>query len=312
MKLISTMPLKPAQLEQLKEVRPDLEIEVVKAFTEKDDQAEALLTYGWDVTEKTIELYPNLKWIQGMSAGVDPFPLAKLAEKEILLTNVRGAHAIQMAEHVIWSILNLFRQGRQVMHQQDQKLWSAKLRVEEIYEKTVCIVGTGAIGEAVADKCRAFGMNVLGISHSGKSRPSFDQMGAIEDLPRFFAMSDVVVAIIPFTPETENFFNAERFGYMKEGAFFINVARGQVVDEDALLQALNSGKVGAAALDVFVNEPLSESSPFWTMENVFVTPHIAGRSSSYSKRMFNVLLKNLKAYPKSDEMINPIDLVKGY
>lgn len=312
MKMISTMPLKQAQLEQIKALRPDLELEVVKTFSEKDEQAEALLTYGWDVTEETLELYPNLKWIQGMSAGVDPFPLAKLAEKEVLLTNVRGAHAIQMAEHVIWSILTLFRQGRQVNQQQEQKIWSAKLRVEEIYEKTVCIVGTGAIGEAVADKCQAFGMNVLGISQSGKNRPGFDQMGTLAELPEFFGKSDVVVAIIPFTPETENFFNAERFSYMKDGSFFINVARGQVVDENALVQALESRKVGAAALDVFVKEPLAETSPFWTMENVVVTPHIAGRSSGYTKRMFNVLLENLEAYPNVDKMINPIDLIKGY
>lgn len=312
MKIISSMSLTSEQMEQIQKIRPDLEIETVKAFSEPDFQAEALLTYGWDVTEATLELYPNLKWIQGMSAGVDRLPLAKLAEKDILLTNVRGAHAIQMAEHVIWSIFNLLRQGRQVMHQQDQKIWSAKLRVEEMYEKTVCIIGAGTIGEAVADKCRAFGMTVLGISRSGRSNPVYDRIGTLEELPNFLQISDVVVAILPLTPDTVNFFNSERFSQMKGGAYFVNVARGPVVDEEALLQALDTGKLRGAALDVFVNEPLPETSPFWTMENVFITPHIGGRSTGYTKRMFEVLFKNIKYYPERGEMINSIKLDQGY
>lgn len=312
MKMISTMPLSPEQIEQLKKVRSDLEIVTVKKFSEPDPKAEVLLTYGWDVTEETLELYPSLKWIQGMSAGVDRLPLTKLAEKDILLTNVRGAHSIQMAEHVIWCILNLLRQGRQVMHQQDQKVWSAKLRIEEMYEKTVCIVGAGTIGEAVAEKCRAFGMMVLGVSKSGGSHPAYDRVGTLEELPNFLGISDVIIAILPLTQDTVNFFDAERFSQMKGGAYFVNVARGPVVDEEALLQALKTGKLRGAALDVFINEPLPESSPFWEMENVFITPHIGGRSPGYTKRMFEVLVKNMKTYPEINEMVNPIELAKGY
>jgi D-2-hydroxyacid dehydrogenase (NADP+) len=312
MKMISSMPLSAEQMEQLKRVRPDLEIETVKSFSEADPQAEALLTYGWDVTEATLDLYPNLKWIQGMSAGVDPFPLAKLAKRDILLTNVRGAHAIQMSEHVMWSILNLFRQGRQVMRQQEEKVWSAKVRVDEIYGKTVCIVGAGTIGAAVAERCRAFGMKVMGITRSGESNPLYDQVGSVEELQSLFEKSDVIVAILPLTQDTKNFFNTERFSLMKNGAYFVNVARGPVVDEEALLQALNSGKLRGAALDVFVKEPLTESSPFWDMENVLITPHIGGRSSGYTKRMFDVLVKNIKAYPNRNEMINHIQFDRGY
>lgn len=312
MKIISTMPLTPEQLEQVKAARPDLEIEVCKKFTDRDEQAEGLLTYGWDVTEQTLALYPNLKWIQGMSAGVDKFPLKALSEKGILLTNVRGAHSVQMSEQVIWGILNLLRQGRTVMHQQDQKLWSSKFRIEEMCEKTVCIVGAGTIGEAVAEKCRAFGMTVLGISRSGGNHPTYDRMGTFDDLERFLKISDIVVAILPLTPETQNYFNAERFGQMKDGAYFVNVARGPVVDEEALYQALQTGKLGGAALDVFVTEPLPESSPFWAMENVFLTPHIGGRSPNYTKRMLEILLKNLRTYPNSTSMINCINLESGY
>ncbi|MEA4901371.1 D-2-hydroxyacid dehydrogenase [Desulfitobacterium sp.] len=312
MKIISTMSLKPEQIEQAKAVRPDLSIEVAKQFTEPDEQAEALLTYGWDITEQTLELYPNLKWIQAMAAGVDQLPLKAFAAKEILLTNVRGAHSIQMAEHVIWSILNLLRQGRTVMHQQDQKVWSAKLKINEMNGKTVCIVGAGTIGITVAEKCHAFGMKVWGISQSGKSHPGFDRVGRLEDIEGFLKESDIVVALLPLTPKTNRFFNAERFNQMKEGAYFINVARGPVVDEEALVQALQTGKVQGAALDVFTTEPLPETSPFWTMDNVFLTPHIAGRSPQYTKRMYDVFLKNIREYPNTSTMINHINLENGY
>lgn len=124
LKIISTMSLKPEQLEQIKAVRPDLEIEVKKQFTESDEKVEGLLTYGWDITEQTLDLYPNLKWIQAMAAGVDQLPLQAFAEKGILLTNVRGAHSIQMAEHVIWSILNLLRPAKAVIRQQEQKIFT--------------------------------------------------------------------------------------------------------------------------------------------------------------------------------------------
>lgn len=312
MKIISTMSLKPEQLEQAKAVRPDLDIEIRKQFTDRDEQAEGLLTYGWDVTEQTLALYPNLKWIQAMAAGVDQLPLQAIAAKGILLTNVRGSHSVQMSEHVIWSILNLLRQGKAVMRQQEQKIWSAKLKIEEMNAKTVCIVGAGTIGTAVAEKCHAFGMKVWGISQSGKSYPGFDRVGRLEDIENFLKESDIVVALLPLTPKTQQFFNTERFNQMKDGVYFINVARGPVVDEEALVKALQKGKVQSAALDVFVTEPLEESSPFWTMDNVFLTPHIAGRSPQYTQRMFDVFLKNINEYPNVNTMINSINLENGY
>ncbi|AHF06533.1 D-2-hydroxyacid dehydrogenase [Desulfitobacterium metallireducens] len=312
MKIISTMSLKPEQLDQAKAVRSDLNIEVKKQFTECDAQVEGLLTYGWDVTEQTLELYPNLKWIQAMAAGVDQLPLHAFASKGILLTNVRGAHSIQMSEHVIWCILNLLRQGKTVMYQQEQKVWSAKLKIDEMYGKTVCIVGAGTIGAAVAEKCHAFGMTVWGISQSGKSHLGFDRVAKLEDSEAFLKESDIVVALLPLTSQTKHFFNAERFNQMKDGVYFINVARGSVVDEEALSEALQTGKVQGAALDVFVTEPLPETSPFWSMDQVFLTPHIAGRSPQYTQRMFEVFLKNIKEYPNTSAMINAINLENGY
>ncbi|MDA8228675.1 MAG: D-2-hydroxyacid dehydrogenase [Desulfitobacterium hafniense] len=312
MKVLSTIQVSSEQLEKFKNLREDLEFVYTKEFSEPDEKVEAILTYGWDVREKTLDLYPNVKWIQGMSAGVDRIPLKVVSERDIILTNVRGAHAIQMAEHVLWSMLHLVRQGQTVARQQQNKVWSVKFRIDELYNKTVCIVGAGRIGETVAERCRAFGMKVLGISKSGTANPAFDKVGSMDNLKEFLQLSDMVVVILPLTPDTKGMFNEEIFSALKKGTYFINVARGPVVDEEALLSALNSGKVAAAALDVFVQEPLPESSPFWEMDNVFITPHIGGRSAFYTDRMYDVFAQNLAAYPDRMKMINIIDLRKGY
>jgi len=312
MKIVSTITIEEKELARFKTIKPDAEFEIVKSFSAPDDRVEVLLTYGWDVKEETLDLYPNLRWIQAMVAGVDALPLSKLAARRIVLTNVRGTHKIQMAEHTIWSLLTIMRQGLTLFKQQEQKVWNARVRIEEMHDKTVCIVGTGEIGQAIAEKCRAFGMKVLGVSRSGTPRSGFDGVVSADKTAEFFAVSDVVIAVIPLIAETRNFFNAERFAQMKDGVYFVNVARGPVVDEQALLHALQSGKIKAAALDVFVEEPLPADSPFWELENVLITPHIGGRSPYYSSRMWEVMAHNLKAYPDVDKMINRIDLQKGY
>ncbi|MHB1653719.1 MAG: D-2-hydroxyacid dehydrogenase [Desulfitobacteriaceae bacterium] len=311
MRIISTLPIRNEQRELVQSMGRDIEFVHIKDFG-LDEKAEILVTFGKTVTPEVLDFYPNLRWIQVMSAGVDNFPLSVLAERGITLTNVRGAHQIQMTEHVIWSMLTLFRQAHVYIKQQVEKVWNSGVKLEEMYAKTVCIVGAGRIGEAVADKCRVFGMTVLGISRSGSNHPAYDRVGPLHELDSFLGISDVVVAILPLTPDTIGFFNAQRFAAMKQGAYFINVARGPVVDEPALLAALEEGQVGAAALDVFVQEPLPEDSGFWTMPNVILTPHVAGRSPNYTGRTFEVFTKNLRIYPSLEQMVNRIDFSKGY
>lgn len=312
MHILSSLPVREEQRERVRAIRKAAELIGVKDFSQNDDNAEILISFGQDITEETLDHYPNLRWIQVMSAGIDRLPHQVIAKRGITLTNARGVHQIQMSEHILWSILTLMRQGQVFIRQQEQKIWDPEIRLDELHAKTVCIVGAGSIGEAVADKCRAFGMTVLGVSRSGKNHPAYDRMGAFKDLSAFLRMSDVVVVILPLTSETVGIFNADVFGQMKDGSFFVNVARGPVIEESDLLDALNTGKIRAAALDVFVQEPLPESSPFWGMENVLLTPHIAGRSPHYTERSFEVFIKNLRVYPEVNQMHNRIDLLKGY
>lgn len=312
MKILSTLPIKDAQRAEVQQIVPRAEYVQIENFRERDEKAEILVAFGKTLRAEELDNYPNLRWIQMMSAGVDNLPLAELAKRGITVTNARGAHQVQMTEHIMWSLLTLFRQAHIYIRQQEKKIWNSGVKLEELYGKTVCIVGAGKIGEAVAEKCRDFGMTVVGISRSGANHPAYDRVGSLPELDAFLGMSDAVVVLLPLTAETERFFNAQRFAAMKRGSYFINVARGPVVDEEALVEALTSGQVGAAALDVFVKEPLPEDSPFWSLPNVVLTPHIGGRSPHYSRRTFEVFLENLRVYPDRQQMINVIDLARGY
>ncbi|NLI91907.1 MAG: D-2-hydroxyacid dehydrogenase [Peptococcaceae bacterium] len=312
MKVLSSIKIGEDRLKALLAAQPQAEIQQVKDFSEKDEQAEILLTYGWDLKKETLDLFPNLKWVQTLSAGVDMLPLAGLAEKGIVLTNVRGAHKIQMAEHVIWSMLMLLRNGLTFVQQQKDKVFSAKPQVDEMYGKTVCIVGAGTIGKEIAERCSAFGMKVLGISRRGTQDEAFSKVVSPDGMSEVLSVSDIVVVVLPLTPGTKTFINASFINSMKDGALLVNAARGPVADEEALLKALQERKIAAAALDVFVREPLPEDSPFWSLDNVFITPHIGGRTIQASERMWNVFTENFSKYPDQDKMMNIIDLVAGY
>lgn len=312
MRILSSLPVRKEQREQVRSILSEAELVGVKDFSQVDPDAEVLISFGQDITEETLSNYPKLHWIQVMSAGIDHLPLQAMAERGVALTNTRGAHHIQMSEHILWSILTILRQGQITINHQDRKVWDPEVRIEELYGKTVCIVGAGSIGEDVAKKCRAFGMTVWGISHREKNNQAYDQIGMVNDLPTFLGMSDIVVVILPLTTKTFGMFDSNLINQMKTGSYLVNVARGAVVDESALLEALNTGKIRAAALDVFVQEPLPSSSPFWGMSNVLLTPHIAGRSPHYLARTFDIFTKNLKVYPNFSRMPNHIEISRGY
>lgn len=312
MKILCSLPVRKEQREQVRSILSEAEFLSVKDFSQVDQDVEVLVSFGQDITEETLFHFPKLRWIQVMSAGIDRLPLQAMAGRGIALTNARGAHHIQMSEHILWSILTLMRQGQISIRHQERKVWDPEVRIEELHGKTVCIIGAGSIGEAVAKKCRAFGMTVWGITHSVKNHQAYGRMGTMNDLTAFLGSSDIVVVILPLTAETFGMFNKDLFSQMKAGSYFVNVARGPLVNEPDLLMALNTGKIRAAALDVFMQEPLPESSLFWGMDNVLLTPHIGGRTPHYTARTFEIFIKNLRLYPEFAQMLNHIDFSKGY
>jgi phosphoglycerate dehydrogenase-like enzyme len=277
-------------------------------------EAEALVSTVKLDKEMLLSL-PQLRWIQVLSAGVDSLPLDYLREQRILLTNARGIHQIQMSEFAMLMMLQWARRADLHFLNQMDKVWGKRVPSGELYGQTVGILGSGSIGQAIAAKAAAFGMRTLGYNKSGKPAPGFDETaGGPEGLQYVLAESDYVIMLLPSTPKTQHFLKMEQFKTMKPSACFINLARGSVVHEAELIEALRGGIIAGAALDVFEEEPLPPESPLWELPNVILTPHVAGASPHYMTRAAHIVFQNIRLYleGKGEGMINGIPLNKGY
>lgn len=276
-------------------------------------KAEVYVTYGNDVTEELLEKAPNVKWIACLSAGVDGFPFERLKEKGILLTNARGIHKRQMAEYAIAMLLQVYRNSKTIIENERHSKWDKGVRVREITGKTLLILGTGAIGGETARLAKAFQMNVIGISRSGKAAEHFDEVYNTAELLHILPKADLIVSVLPSTEETKQLLTYEHFKAMKESAVFLNMGRGDVLVEEDLLRAIRNEEIGHAVLDVFKEEPLPKEHGFWKEENITITPHISGLSPEYVKRALDIFHKNLAVYVSNKgEYINKIDLTRGY
>ncbi|KKM10153.1 hypothetical protein SY88_15645 [Clostridiales bacterium PH28_bin88] len=272
---------------------------------------EVMVTYGKDINEYLSRL-PKLRWIQVLRAGIDGIALTELKDRSIRLTTVQGIHGIPMSEHVFGMILQFSRRFLDFRANQVQKTWDRSIKVEEIYEKTLGVVGVGSIGREIAKRGKAFGMRTIGINSRGTPVEGVEKVLPLGGLPELLADSDYVVVTLPLTPETRRLFGEPEFRMMKPTAYFINVARGEVVDEGALARALQEKWISGAGLDVFECEPLPSSSSLWELNNVMITPHLAALSPRYVERAIGVFRQNLLAYLGGKDLANEVDLSKGY
>ncbi len=243
----------------------------------------------------------NLKWIQSMITGtnyISELPSFK-ARPEILLTSSRGIHGPQMSELTIMLMIALNRQFPRVVHNQDNRVWE-RWPPALLYRKTVGILGVGVIGESFARKCQAFEMTVIGVGQTKRNVSWVDEFYTYDELPKVAAEVDYLVSFLPATADKRNILNAEIFSQMKPTAFFLNLGRGEVVDEDALLQILKKRLIAGAALDVFCQEPLPADHPFWGLDNVIITPHVGGMSDIYVQQSVEIIRENLKRYLKGE------------
>lgn len=289
--------LEDAYVEEIKKAAPDWEIHTGKELS--DDilkQAEILVNWRKD-KESTYLESSQLKWVQSWSAGVDSLNLDKIVEKDIKLTSANGVHSYPISETIFAYILGFTRLIHTYVRQQQEKVWHhAKLR-GEIHNKTMAVLGTGKIGQETAKIAKAFGMKVLGVRHSGKSAENVDEMYQPHQLDKVLPQSDFVVVTLPLTEDTHHLIGREQFKQMKNDCFFVNIGRGPIVDEKALIEALENNEIAGAGLDVFEKEPLEESSPLWEMENVILTPHTAGATEFYNQRVIeDIFIPNLKNY----------------
>ncbi|CAG9620656.1 D-2-hydroxyacid dehydrogenase [Sutcliffiella rhizosphaerae] len=304
-------------LHQLNEILPEWKVVAGKEeelWTAHAKNAEVIVGWKKELQKHVLHNESKLRWIQSWSAGVNSMPLNALDEKGVLLTSANGVHAYPISETIFAMMLGLTRKIHTYVRQQQTKEWHHAHMNMEIHEKTIGIIGVGEIGQETAKIAKAFRMNVLGVRHSGVSHEYVDKMYTPRELKEVLPQCDYIVITVPLTQETNKLIGKNEFILMKDSAFLINIGRGEVIDEEALIHALNNKEIAGAGLDVFENEPLDKNSPLWTMENVIVTPHTSGSTQHYTKRVIeNIFLPNLKKYiNENNELINLVNYKKGY
>jgi phosphoglycerate dehydrogenase-like enzyme len=314
MKIYSSIRPAEALQDDVKKEFPQVSFEFHKGI--KEDlflDAEIFLTYGEDLTEELIYKADKLKWIMVMSAGLDRMPFTACKKRGILVTNVRGIHKIPMAEFTIGMMLQHAKQMRSLLANEQTRTWERKLPMGELYGKTLLILGIGAIGGEVARLAKAFNMKTIGVNRSGREAEWADEIFTMDNYRGALPQADFIVSVLPSTSETKHFLDHTDFDMMKDTAVFINIGRGDLVTDEVLTAALQENKIAHAYLDVFYEEPLKESHPFWTMSNVTVTPHISSLTKNYLPRSFEIFKHNLHTYIKNgSDYLNVIDMDRGY
>lgn len=313
MELLATIKLSEEEKSSIKEL--GYEIIAMKEegleYSEKLKDVEVMFCYDPFET-LDISYMKNLKWIQLGSVGINHVPLDKVQEQDILLSNNKGGFSIPIAEWITLNLLEMVKNSREFYEKQDESLWKRDNSLLEIYGKTVAFIGTGSIAGETAKRLEAFEMNIIGFNSSGRDVEHFHKTYSIEKMNDEIYQCDFVVVTVPYTEETHHLINQEVFAAMKDGVCLVNIARGSIIDEKALIANLKNKKIKKAALDVFEVEPLPTDSPLWTMKNVKISPHNSGVSEMNHKVRFKVLYDNLKSYAKDEKLRNIVDINKGY
>ncbi|HEU5229695.1 MAG TPA: D-2-hydroxyacid dehydrogenase [Ktedonobacteraceae bacterium] len=335
--VLITAPIETSWLERLQKLSPDLDIRRWPPSSEgemPDDlwqQVEVLYT-SFATRLPPPEHTPQLRWVQLYSAGPDPLLNDPLFLSPVVFTTTSGIHAVTMAEYVFTVLLAWFHELPRMLKHQQQGQWpsstdrSSLFVGEELWGKSIAIVGYGSIGRQVARLAKTFGMRVLAMQRGTDHRDHGFQFPGIGDpegiLPDHFYTpeqlysllreSDIVVIAVPLTPNTRGMFNEAAFHAMKSTAFLVNLARGDVCDEVDLVRALSEKQIAGAALDVFHIEPLPSNHPLWHLDNVFISPHVAGLTSHYSERAAMIFEENLRRYLSGDPLYNVVNKERGY
>lgn len=308
--VVCTVRVGPHHEAMIRAVDPRVELRVVSRSESPDHASEAEVWVGWDLPDGVVERARRLRWVHSTAAGVDQL-LPKILGRGILLTNSRGIHAIPMAEHVLGCLLVFARNLHVAFRHQVHRRWEAEPG-GELWGATVGILGLGSIGREVARRCRAFGARVVGLRRNPAPVPEVEEVYGPEGLQEVLRSADYVVLTLPLTPQTRGLLGARELGWMKPEAVLVNVGRGAVVDERALVEALRSGRIRGAALDVFETEPLPPEHPLWDLPNVLITPHISGNSPRYMDRAIPLFCDNLRRYLRGEGLRNIVDPERGY
>ena len=303
-------PVRMKYYDHLRAKFPELTVNMVDHHSKVGpyiETADILVSFGVQLADHVYKEGRNLKWIQALGTGVDGITDQPSLRGDVLVTNMHGLHGDSMPESAILSMLAFARNLPRSLRNQGRRKWE-RFPTGLLKGKTVGILGVGAIAESLAPRCKAFGMTVVGITSAKREVAGIDRMFPRDELVQAVRDLDFLVVLTPFTPETRGILGAKVFAAMRPRSFLVNLARGGVVDEDALLEALRQGRIAGAALDVFAVEPLPEDHPFWGMENVIVTPHLGGFHDQYAEQALPTVEENLRRFLAGDfdNMINVV------
>ena len=294
--------LEPIYVEKLKKTFP-----MVYFVDQIDPSVDSVIIYPNFLNKDNLSLLPKLKWAQSLMVGYNQVDHATLKNRNITFTNAKDVYAITIAEDIITKILVINRNVKKYIHQMDEGKWVPHRFEPEIHGSTIGFLGSGSLANAAAIRLKAFGATLITYRKSDLPNPIFDQTFVGEDgLKQVLQQSDYVVVTLPLNENTSKLINAEKLSWMKKEAVLINVGRGEVVDQDALIDALQQGKLRGAGLDVMTPEPLPKESPLWYMENVYITPHNAPSSPFMMSRLYDLLEENVKRFIESKPLKNTV------
>lgn len=257
--------------------------------------AEVLVAMAHEVTDELVATMSKLRYLCAMSAGLDRLETLTALKPDVRVTSGRGIHGPQMSELAFLSMIALSRDFPRMQANQRRHVWE-RWPQKLIYGKTAVIAGIGPIAEALAVRCHAFGMYLVGVSDARSEAPHFDRIMPRAQLREAAALADFLVVLVPLSTKTHHMIDAQVLAAMRPTAVLINLARGPLIDEPALIACLQAGQLGGAALDVFETEPLPPDSPLWDMPNVIITPRIGGMSDVYAEQMLPLVVHNLNAF----------------
>ena len=285
--------------------------------------AEADVLCSYDIPDNWREVAPRLRWLQVPGAGVDSLSAKGLlsADSGLIITSATGIHATTICEYVFGSMLMFNWNWPQMVRLQGRHIWARsaswyQLGRRELIGQTLGIIGVGSIGRQIAKLGHAFGMRVLGMRHTppahDEADPDVDRYYTREQLHEMLGQSDYVVLALPLTPDTERLIGEAELRAMRPNAYLVNIARGRIVDEQALIRALKEEWIMGAGLDVAEEEPLPASSPLYSMPNVILTPHISGHSVHYEERLAKLFADNIRRFRAGEALHNRYDPARGY
>jgi phosphoglycerate dehydrogenase-like enzyme len=281
------------------------------------DATDAEVYFSWFYLKPTtlhrvLDAAPSLRWHHAPNAGVNHILTPKHLERDLILTNGSGVHGIPIAEFVIAYLLAYSKRLPSLYKLQNEHDWQRGLPIQELFDKTLLIIGTGGIGQEIAVRAKAFGMRIFGSSRNARPLPNFDKVVGANEWKQLLPESDFVVIATPLTPETKGMIDVDTLRLFRPDSYLINIARGAIVDESALNKALQAGWIAGAALDTVFTEPLPTESPLWTLPNIFITPHCSGNSPRVKERTLALFIDNFNRYNQGKPLRNVVDKTAGY